>query len=280
MSKSEHEVIRSYYKRLQMELIVARFIERVPLDWGRPMQADDHNRLYLILGGEGRIQVGRHQFQPVSGQLVFLPAGTPLTYSTVNANTYSKYWCHFTAKVGGSHLSQLIDFPYVVQVADMSYVKGLFDRLIEASETSGDMTSPLRANVLLFELLTYYMEHTPPGSIRLSSSPDTYRSNQILQYIEEHLSGPLTSKQLAEAFHYNPNYFSRYFRSLFRQSPNEYINRVRMERAKWLLTHSTSTIEEIAGQVGLERFYFSNLFKRFTSLSPSEYRNTHQTGSP
>ncbi|MDF2814514.1 MAG: transcriptional regulator, AraC family, partial [Paenibacillus sp.] len=275
MNKSENEVIKGYFSRLQLELIVAKYSDPVPADWGRPLRADEYHRLYFIVGGEGRIEVDGHTFHPSARQLVLLPAGIPLSYSTINSNIYKKYWCHFSAKVGSFHLSRLIDFPYSLTVRDTGYVTDLFEQLQTASQTSGDMTSPLKVNRILLELLTYFIDNMPPQSIRLSSSPDTRRSNEILQYMEEHLSDPsepLTPRRLAEAFHYNPNYFSRYFKSLFQLSPGEYINKVRIERAKRLLTQSNLTVEEIARRVGLERFYFSNMFKRSTKLSPSEYR--------
>ncbi|MFB6363594.1 helix-turn-helix domain-containing protein [Paenibacillus elgii] len=272
MRGNQNEIIQNYFKTLHLELIIASCCDRVSQNWRRPLSADGFNRFYLILGGEGWLQVKRQKFYPVSGQLYFLPADTPLAYSTISANTFHKYWCHFSANVGSFHLSHLIDFPYYIEVDDMPYMQHLFEQLKKANQKSGDITSPLRANTILYEILTYYMDRLPPQAIRLSSTPAISCSNQILQYIEEHLDEPLTPKALAEAFHYSPNYFSRYFKNLFHVTPIEYINEVRIERAKWLLTHSNQSIEKIASQIGLERFYFSNLFKRFTMLSPSEYR--------
>ncbi|KZE75860.1 hypothetical protein AV654_25695 [Paenibacillus elgii] len=272
MSGNRNEIIQNYFKTLQLELMVASYCERVTQNWRRPLRTDSFNRFYLILGGEGWLQVKGEEYYPVPGQLYFLPSDTPLAYSIISDNTFHKYWCHFSANVGSFHLSHLIDFPYYIEVDDMSYMQHLFEKLTKANQKSGDLTSPLKANAILYEIVTYYMDRLLPQAIRLSSSPAISRSNQILQYIEEHLAEPLTPKALAEAFHYSPNYFCRYFKNLFQVTPIEYINKVRIERAKWLLTHSNQSIEKIASQIGLERFYFSNLFKRSTTLSPSEYR--------
>ncbi|MNI08916.1 HTH-type transcriptional regulator YesS [compost metagenome] len=275
MEISQNEVIRCYLKSLQMELLIASYSDRVALDWGRPLREDGYHRLYVILGGEGWIQVDTQKVYPTHGQLVFLPAQTPLTYGTVNTNTFRKYWCHFSAKVGSFHLSQLIHMPICIDVPDMPYLKRLFERLVQSNQTRGDMTAPLKTSGILSEIVSYYMDNCPPTTVCLSSSPATHRSNQILQYIEEHLSESLTPKRLSDAFHYNSNYFSRYFKSLFHISPSDYINKVRVERAQWLLTHTNLTVEEIANKVGLERFYFANLFKRMTALPPGEYRAMH-----
>jgi AraC family transcriptional regulator of arabinose operon len=279
MEGNPNEVMRNYFKNLQMELIIASYSETVGPNWGRPLREDGYNRFYLILGGEGRIQVGSRMFYPTVGQLVYLPADTPLTYSTINANSYRKYWCHFSAKVGSFHLSQLIEFPYCIEVGDIDALSLLFERLMQDNQAGSGFTSPLKTSLTLLEILSYFFDHAPPYTVRLSSSPSSGRSNEILQYIEDHLTEPLKPKILADAFHYNPNYFSRYFKSLFHISPNEYINKVRVEKAKWLLSHSSLSVEEIAGRIGLERFYFSNVFKRYTTLSPSEYRSLNHLDS-
>ncbi|MDO3680033.1 helix-turn-helix domain-containing protein [Paenibacillus ehimensis] len=280
MGGSQNEVIRNCFKNLQMELIVARFSERVSPNWGRPLRKDGYNRFYLILGGEGRIQVGLQEYFPAPGQLYYLPADTPLSYGTVSPNTFTKYWCHFLAKVGSCHLSQLIEFPYFIPVkeSDLPELVRLFERLVIAGQAENQMTSSLKTNGILYEIMSYYMDNAPSQTLRLTSSPSAFRTNEILRYIEDHLSESLTPKRLAGAFHYNPNYFCRYFKTLFHVSPNEYINKVRIEKAKWLLTHSNLSVEDIAGKIGLERFYFSNLFKKYTTVSPSEYRSLHHAG--
>ncbi|WP_197035521.1 AraC family transcriptional regulator [Paenibacillus sp. UNC451MF] len=126
------------------------------------------------------------------------------------------------------------------------------------------------------DILTYFLEHSPEHTVGLlPSSPSS--SNHILKYIEDHIAEPLTLERLAGEFHYNPNYFIRYFKSMFKMSPIQYIGMVRIENAKRLLIETEWTIEKIARAVGLDRFYFSKTFRQVTSLSPSMYRKMHRT---
>jgi YesN/AraC family two-component response regulator len=58
-------------------------------------------------------------------------------------------------------------------------------------------------------------------------------------------------------------------------SPTEYMNNLRIEKAKKLLTDNSqeSSISDIAEQCGIkDPFYFSRIFKKFTGDTPSEYR--------
>lgn len=272
MQNNENEVLRSYFDSLQMDLIIANYSDRVSSRWGRPESKDDYHRFYLIMEGEGWIKIGQQELFPSPGQLLLLPADIPLTYSTISENTFSKHWVHFSAKIGGFHLTKLITFPFSVEVADMAYTENLFNQLRTASQSYGSMNTPLRTRALLMEILSCYIDNAPPQSIQLSNSSSSNQSNLILKYIDDHMAEALTLDELANAFHYNPNYFIRYFKALFNMSPNQYIRKARIENAKRLLIHSNLSIEEIAAQVGLEKFYFSKIFKQFTSMSPSQFR--------
>ena len=56
-------------------------------------------------------------------------------------------------------------------------------------------------------------------------------------------------------------------------SPNEYINKSRMERAMLLLKQTDLNITEIAEKTGFSSSrYFSTAFKKYTGATPSQYK--------
>ena len=57
---------------------------------------------------------------------------------------------------------------------------------------------------------------------------------------------------------------------------NDYITKLRVERAAWLLTHSALSINEIADQTGFSTSrYFSTVFKQYMGCSPTQYKEEH-----
>ena len=88
----------------------------------------------------------------------------------------------------------------------------------------------------------------------------------------------ITVEQVAKYLSVDSSYFSRKFTQKAGISPKRYIVEKRIERAKELLCSTNAGILEVSNSVGYEdQFYFYRIFKKYTGLSPSEYRkkNAH-----
>lgn len=78
---------------------------------------------------------------------------------------------------------------------------------------------------------------------------------------------------IAEALCFSKNYFGQLFKSETGMTVNEYLNFLRVDRAKKLLRETNLKIYEIAYQTGFsDHFYFSIVFKKIIGISPKEYR--------
>ncbi|WP_058301108.1 response regulator transcription factor [Gorillibacterium timonense] len=96
----------------------------------------------------------------------------------------------------------------------------------------------------------------------------------VIRYLQEHYTEDLSLKLLAEQFQVSPNYVSRLFKQEVGRGIFEYINEIRIEKAKALLKDYRYKIYEIAEMVGFNsQTHFSTVFQRLTGVSPKEYRN-------
>lgn len=112
------------------------------------------------------------------------------------------------------------------------------------------------------------LEHplTPP-----SKSKALYEG--VRDYIETNYNQPLTRKSVADHFYVSSNYLSQLFQREGNLGFNEYLNHVRLEKAKFLLKEYDMKIKEIAMRCGFnDSNYFCRIFKSHTDRSPSEYR--------
>ncbi|RXZ82956.1 AraC family transcriptional regulator [Paenibacillaceae bacterium] len=96
---------------------------------------------------------------------------------------------------------------------------------------------------------------------------------QTAAYMQQHLHENITREQLAAMAGLNPEHYSRLFRKYMGHSPTDYLNGLRMDRAKYLLRETRETVRAVAKQAGFpDPYYFSRRFSRLVGMSPSQYR--------
>lgn len=105
-------------------------------------------------------------------------------------------------------------------------------------------------------------------------------TNQLIRnatgYISQHLSEDLALETIADAVNTNPSYLSRIFSKECGETITEYITRMRIEKAKELLRLSDYFIYQVSEATGFnDPTYFSTIFKKYTGLSPKEYKQNH-----
>jgi AraC-like DNA-binding protein len=62
---------------------------------------------------------------------------------------------------------------------------------------------------------------------------------------------------------------------------NDYINKFRLEKAVYLLSHTDKSIMDIADAVGFtNQRYFSTVFKQFYQMTPTLYRQKNKVKTP
>lgn len=99
---------------------------------------------------------------------------------------------------------------------------------------------------------------------------------QIKKYMDLYYDHELTLEILAETFHGSPFHLQRMFKRVTGSSPIEYLQSIRMERAKQLLIETKLSIIAVSDKIGIPNSsYFATVFKKNTGCTPSEYRRMH-----
>ncbi|WP_068782585.1 response regulator transcription factor [Paenibacillus sp. GM2] len=93
----------------------------------------------------------------------------------------------------------------------------------------------------------------------------------MTQYIHEHYAEDLTLADLSDKVYISRNHLSIIFKNITGETFNNYLTRVRMEKARELLLERNLLVYEVAEQVGYKNVpYFSTLFKKVTGMNPTE----------
>ncbi|MDU4695476.1 MAG: response regulator transcription factor [Paenibacillus sp.] len=90
-------------------------------------------------------------------------------------------------------------------------------------------------------------------------------------YIHEHYAEDITLAELSEKLYISRNHLSIIFKNITGETFNNYLTRVRIEKARELLLQRTMLVYEVAERVGYKNVpYFSTLFKKITGMNPTD----------
>lgn len=92
-------------------------------------------------------------------------------------------------------------------------------------------------------------------------------------YIDSHYTENISLELIAEQMHFNPNYIGHLFKQQNGLGFKEYIIKIRIDKAKQLLSETNLKIYEIAKKIGYNDVaYFIKIFKKETGISPKKFR--------
>ncbi|SMQ63194.1 two-component system, response regulator YesN [Bacillus sp. OV166] len=95
----------------------------------------------------------------------------------------------------------------------------------------------------------------------------------ILDYLEINYDKSISLKSLGEEFLVSPNYISRLFKKEVEKGLFDYLNEIRIQKAKSLLKDYKLKIYEIAERVGFKsQVHFAIVFQKYEGMSPKDFR--------
>ncbi len=98
--------------------------------------------------------------------------------------------------------------------------------------------------------------------------------NRAITYIHKEILNEVSLEKIAEYAGVHPGYLSKVFKESVGVTIPEYVNRKKIEDAKYFLLHSTYRLSDIALMFGYcNQSYFTSLFRKYTGMTPRQYKN-------
>lgn len=96
-----------------------------------------------------------------------------------------------------------------------------------------------------------------------------------IDFISKNYMRKITLEDVAANVYLSPSYFSKVFKEEMGMNFNTYLNYVRIEMSKKLLSDPSVSMVDVSNLVGFEdQSYFSKVFKKMIGLSPKKYRES------
>ncbi|MHB8129485.1 MAG: AraC family transcriptional regulator [Mobilitalea sp.] len=147
-------------------------------------------------------------------------------------------------------------------------------------EAAGHNVNPLEHYKLLCscKILEVFIETYRSYVLYLTQNtsagmPKSYRKVQeLLSYLNTAYTEKITSQDIEEKAECNFDYINRIFKQLTHRTIFAYLNTVRINHAKELISTTNMKISEVGLEVGFaDLYYFSKVFKKATGIAPSTF---------
>ena len=159
-----------------------------------------------------------------------------------------------------------LNLEHPIQVQDHDGKLGsLFSMIHEEYHKSSCCTKQLSLllRVLLIEL------------IRMSEAAPPTNMERIIQYLNLHMTETISLDTLSSLFFISRSTLTKQFKKETGKTVVEYLNMLRIEKAKLLLITTQKTMEEVAYALGYNSpKYFFRLFKAITGMTPAGFRSS------
>jgi len=98
----------------------------------------------------------------------------------------------------------------------------------------------------------------------------------VIDYLDAHLHEDITLDLMADKLNITSGYLSTYFKEKTGMNFSDYLNDIRIQRAKQLLQNVELKIQDVAAGVGYQNANsFIRMFKRYSGITPGEYRKKY-----
>lgn len=166
-------------------------------------------------------------------------------------------------------------FPPLITGLDYDTTAPLFKELYQ-NYSQLSTGARLRERSLFLQLAAAVCDLTSP--VREDSCGLFHQKtiSEAVNYIQEYYTEDISLPLLAAHSGLSQKYFGRLFREQTGYTVREYLTGVRIRNAKHLLSHTDSSLEQVALSTGFQdKFYFTKVFKRQTGITPGKYRKSY-----
>lgn len=233
--------------------------------------------MHIIYSGKGKYYVSDQVYEITAGQIFLIYPGITTTYQADAEDPWAYGWVGFSGHRSEAVLSQ-IGFAPDHLVISVENTEPLHKCILNMMGTHRiTYANELYRTAELLRFFAYIADHATGVNRTAPGYSKTVYAQLAMRYLDSNFASNIRIADLADHIGVDRSYLTKSFRDEYQISPQEYLIRLRMEKAEQLLTESTESISVIAAQVGYaDALAFSKIFKQRTGSSPSEYRKLHE----
>ena len=228
----------------------------------------DVSVLAYVLSGSGTIQVDSLTFYAKKGDVFILRKGSNHEYFTDKNNEWVFLWFN----IKGDFFKQLLA-AYIMQnvcIVEDCDTRNLFERGIRtaAQKYENLLIVQNRLSSLIFKIVLDMSLVLKERKINISED-----ALKIKNYLDNHIEEKISLDQISKYTCLTTRQINRIFKKELGRTPYDYVLTKKIELAKSYLINTSLSVKEVACRLNfIDAYYFSNIFKEKTGLSPIYYK--------
>lgn len=156
---------------------------------------------------------------------------------------------------------------------EITYLDHCF-RCMHEALLSDKVDGNIRASGYLYSFFIELSHLAAKGKGSVQIAPAVTKA---IAYIDENYMKQPGLESISKAAGVSSQHLCRLFRQTLNCRPMEYITKRKIQAAKMLLAETQKTVDQIAEETGFcDSSYFCKIFKRFESITPSQFRSIEQ----
>lgn len=263
-------------------------------DWNWRNVNSPFTRLYYVTEGTARILLptGIQELKP--DHLYLVPSFT--THSYLCDTHFVHYYLHiYEDHQSESSILEDFSFPTEIPAGDLELplIKRLCGinptmQLPQSDPTSYDNTPTLIKNIIknkqrtfcdkvesrgiVYQLMARFLKDAQP-----KTEINDDRIQKVLSYIRKNIYKTIDIDSLAAISCLSKDHFIRLFKKEINNTPLQYINQKKIEKAQLILITDSMPVKNISYLLAYEdHSYFNRLFKKLTGVTPQQYRDRYK----
>jgi AraC-like DNA-binding protein len=265
--------------------------QQVPYGWSVPTEAHIGFEINLILEGSQETTIEHNRYELNAGDILLVPAGFHHVIRCTSREGMSYFCAHF-------NVDEPIFRQLMVKHGQAVYAKGsdgnaalrpVVDQWLDLLRAKTVFTTEDRFHIqmLLFELFRHLVRMVmqekeqrqetlrPPSSLHYAKAIEEALKAGVKTLAAEEGEGgaAVRVEEIAASLGITQGYASEIFRKVYGLSPRQYLSELKLHEAKVLIQQPRISLGEAAARLGYAHLsHFSRQFKRWTGMSPLQYR--------
>ena len=234
---------------------------------------DEYQLLYLSKGNGHFTSKSCKQTEIKEGNFFLLFPGEWHNYEPIISAGWDEYWIGFSGVNMDSRVQNNFfnkDNP-IFNVGINEDIVQLYKQAIQIAKKQETGFQQMLAGIVNHLLGLVYSRN------KYSTFEDLQVANQInrakIIMLDSFTTNEINLEEIAQHVNMSYSWFRRVFRLYTGFSPSQYIQELRLQKSKDMLTNTSNPIKEIAYDVGFENAdYFCTAFRKKTGQTPKNYR--------